>query len=462
MYPWEKWTDAQWQASNELIRRGSIRHLLTKPQREFYDMYKQNVNQETGLYSCRKLGKSTASLLFAYEHCLASSGRIVRFVLPHLKQAREVIFPIVAELIPVMPPDVAPRLLKSESAILFPNGSQIRLGGASKENCEGNRGPRADLLILDEIASFDMENYFYVLNSILFPQLTISQGPILYLTTPPKTPNHPFIQHTYPKLLSTNSLKVFTIYDNPLISDRQRDKIIELYGGVDSPDFKREYLSELIPDNNLRLTPEWVTTDANTFTVPPERVDHFGKREVYTGYVSMDVGLQDNTACLFAYLDHNTQKVVVVDEFVGNYKTMAELTKMWTEGVARNLTEFCPFVEGIVDVFPITAYSLKHDHGLDFRAPKSKGKVEDQISFLRNAIENEKVLISKTCKRLLWELETAIWDDKRKGIARDDKQSHGDCVMALTYLIKSVDFRRRPGQNGNVNLGKIGSTRWKK
>jgi len=84
-----KMTEKQRHASNTLIRRGNLRHLLHEKQQQLYDL--AHTHPEAMIYSSRKVGKSYAMVVLGIEHCLRHPNQIVKHVFPTLTLAKEVV-----------------------------------------------------------------------------------------------------------------------------------------------------------------------------------------------------------------------------------------------------------------------------------------------------------------------------------------------------------------------------------
>lgn len=450
--PFTKFDRKQKKASDELFRRGKIRHLLTPSQKKFYDIIAKGEAYHYGFFASRKSGKSMSLFLFAVEHCIRNPNHIVRIVLPEIKQAKEVYFPIFNELRNAIPTDCLPKLNKTDGKWHFPNGSFIVLGGSTPENCEGSRGPLTHLLILDEIASFHAGNYEYLMKSILLPQLTTTNGIRLDATTPPRDVSHPWIYvdggtlSDYQKLELKGNIVKFTIYDNPFVTESSLARIIDDYGGVDSKDFRREHLCELIADKTLLLIPEF----DKTIHVAPckevdDSVDFSQRRSTFWSGIAVDYGLSDQTAIIKAYYNHKTDTLNVYRELYLKEPTMSEFVEE-----IRPLMDNEPYLLSpriIVDIFPHAGFSLMRDHKFPFTYP-IKGKTVETINYIRNAIHNGKVVIDPSCKGLITCLQLALWKENKTEIAQNAITGHGDFVMALGYLLKVVPWGRIPNKDG--------------
>ena len=440
-------------ASHELIRRGSMRHLLHAGQRKFYDMLKNGDAKEYFLWAARRWGKSYCLSILGIEHCLKTPNRKVRHIFPIFKTGKAAIFDIMGKIIPMLPEDMRPELKRSEATYIFPNGSVYIIGGASSETIDGNRGVDMTMLLADEAAFWDEKCFNELLYSILYPQMLHHPGSkVLFITTPPRSLNHPAVSDVLKRVSTKGNLLKATVYDNPLLSQATIEEQKELMGGEDSNAWKREMLCELLTDDNLRLTPEFVR-DEHVIEVFPPKTDLYGNPETYVHYVSADLGLNDNTAIIKGYFDHNTATLVITDEWVDNYKTLTYIADVWKsmyptgDGVHK--------VYETLDVWPLAAYELRHEHGLTFSNPR-KGKIEETIAVVRNALENNKIKVYSKCSRLIHELTTATWDQKKKDVERN-ADGHSDCIMALAYMLKEVQWNYRPllGRQSGLNFKKV-------
>lgn len=453
------YTEKEKALSDAYIRKtGSIRHILAPHQQKFYDLYHRN--SESALYCSRKTGKSFTTLLIATELCLQKPGVIVRYAMLTLKLAKEILLPIFEELRKIIPSDCFPHITVYDMSVTFKNGSQIKICGSNREAAETSRGPRANLIICDEVTAWDAFAE-YMITSILMPQGTLVKNfKIIYAGTPPTNMDTYFIQKIYPKLLSLGSIISIDIDQNPLLDQKSIERIISMYPkGREDPNFRREHKLELIPANNLRLTPEFDPV-AHTFEDHDKCVDYGNQKipQTYQYFMSVDTATVDNTAILIGFLDHHSQQLIIEEEFV---KNNINLTEIATE-INRIKEKYQPFfyhcdngIKTVIDAFSLEHKEFREIHGIQHTNP-IKGKVEDNIAHLRSAFENNKLLISKKCTRLIWELNNCVWEmtvGDNKKIERNSDQKHGDAVMALTYMLRAVNWRFRPGQKEhNISL----------
>jgi phage terminase large subunit-like protein len=445
--------------SNELIRRGHFAHLFTPTQKHFFNMVDNSDDNTLFWLAARKSGKSYSAFLyglkFIFQHRNYGKPIIVRHIFPTIKLAKEVMSALWTELKDIIPTELQPRYNRTEGKFTFPWGAEYILGGSLPENQDSSRGPFCALFIFDECAFWHKESFHTFINSVLKPQATHYQNIVryIYITTPPKDIDHPAYNDVYTACIKKKTAHISTIYDNPFLNAATVEKIKEDVGGEESDAWQREYLCELVIDRSALVVPEFSEEDHVSETIP-DRVDNFSRAVLCKPIIGGDAGLVDNTFFVFGYHDHIRDKYIVVDEWYGNYKTLAEIKEAYDAGLERNFTDWIE-PDTVLDIFDIAGYDLRHEHGMNFGRPR-KAKVEETISFVRDCFINDKVLIHSSCERLIWELGNAIWNERRTEISRSSKQSHGDGIMALAYALREVSWGTRPEDvSSGLEFGKI-------
>lgn len=434
--------------SDELIRRGDITHLLSTPQKRFYALFNDKSKRDVALYGSRKMGKSFSLMIILWNYAQQNPSSMIRVVLPYAKMAKDIYEPIFEEFKNLWPSDIFPRWMRSENKLIFSNGSLITFGGAAKDQLDSNRGPRADVVVIDEAPACDSNTMHELIYKILRPQLTTAKFPkFLFTGTPPETPDHYFIKNIYHTLAAKDALVVATIDENDLLSAEQKRQIEEDYGGRQSRAFRREYLAELIGNDDILLVPEF---EAEEHVVTEVNHDNgFGQPGYYQTFMALDVGQVDGSGFLSAFYNFNDDKVYILEEFLDVGMSTRQLSLKWKEMEDRlreRPTLYASPIQ-VVDCFEQTAADLRREFGVSFKRPR-KGKTEESIAYLRTCLEMDKIRIHESCKGLITQLQNCVWSDSStelKKIARSDDFGHGDLVMALAYLIKEVTWGRRPG-----------------
>lgn len=468
MQEWDRpsdWKGKKRKKSDELCQRGIFRHMMSPNQRRFHDLLDRPDVLEAALYCSRKFGKSFSALLYEFELAMRNDLQIIRHVFPELKQGKDIVFKMFDELKQLVPRSVLPTLIKSEATLYFPQtGSSIILGGTKPENIESSRGPRAHHISFDEIASYDANNYEYALWSVLFPQLSTTGGKTPHYTTPPESPQHPWVTMHLPKLRASGNFMVFDIDQNDVLTAKAKEAILERYTTPKYPDprknpnFEREYLCRLIANDDLRITPEFVESlhvysgDPYEFLKRDE-----GYRNDFCSYIAFDIGVVDNTAVLLGILDWRTAQLRIVKEIIlkgreENYlSNFASAIRETQEEARKYSTEQLL----IGDAFESVRNSLLRDHGINAQTV-SKGPVEGTIGVLRDALSENKILIHESCHQLITDLTYALWkesDSETRKIARSSNCAHADSLISLAYMLKRVIWTRRPSQQKSLDFG---------
>lgn len=432
-------------AVQELLRRGRVDVIMTPTQKKFFNFVDATPQIYFAMLSCRKMGKSFAALLAAFGYCLREPNIIGRIVLPTFKQGKDVAYPILREFQDIFPKDVFPVLRKSEASLYFHNGSVLHISGSNAESCEGNRGPRADFLILDEVTAFDSSVFGYLLRGILLPQISLAKNPKIICTgTPARDPFHPFYIYEYPKLKAAGTLMTFTIDDNTLLNEKQKADIIELYGSRDNSEFRREFLCELISADNLRVVPEF-TLKKHVFSgdIKEQLRDCAGDSSEWDGIISCDLGVTDLTGIVGLIVNSYTGKAVVCFERTMHGNTLGEFAEVY-KSLYETMKLYCRNITSIVDCFEQSMITLRKDHKLEFQRPM-KRSVEDNVAVMRNIFARDKITVHDSCRYLITQLTSGLWDENKKvnkDFARSPivELSHLDHLVSLAYALRRVNF----------------------
>jgi hypothetical protein len=118
----------------------------------------------------------------------------------------------------------------------------------------------------------------------------------------------------------------------------------------------------------------------------------------------------------------------------------------------RFISQYSSHLLEASDIFEQSRNCLHKDFGL-YLPRAIKGQLEGNIGVTRAALEQGKVKIHVSCKKLIAEFETAVWKDvnaTNKQIERST-EGHFDTGMAAAYLIRKVNFTARPGPGMTQN-----------
>ena len=278
----------------------NIKAWLEKPLSDRSLKYVMNVT--------RRYGKTTVLCVLALEYQLKNRDKAipVRFTSPTGKSLKTIVRPIFRQLLKTCPDDLKPRWKTQDNEYCFPWDSEIQLAGMNNGHEDDARGTAAGLAFVDEAGMVD--NLDYVCEDILMPQLLTTGGSLIISSTPPPTPDHPFLKYVQAAQLSGNYSEYNieqTGYDPDTIA-----KFLEESGGRDSSSSQREYFCKFVVDINFALVPEWLELYVQDYPRHP-KFFHF-----WQYYEAMDIGGRDFNADLFGYYDFNAAKLIIEDEII--------------------------------------------------------------------------------------------------------------------------------------------------
>lgn len=429
---------------------------LSWKMRPVQQVIKRGILEDTNKISVvlcgRRLGKTTLMCIMALEECLKTPGAIVKFIFPRQKDAKRNILPLMRMLLDDCPRHIKPAYMEADKCFRFPhNNSEIQFAAAQNGNAESIRGGFAHLCIFDECAF--AEDTKYIVRSILSPTVKTTGGRVILVSTPPRNPNHEFVTDYVIPYQAEGRIKVFTIYDNPNFDDSIVQEIISEYPkGVDDPDFRREYLCEIIREMDMAILP--------SFTSETEKIivrDDYQRPVFFDAYVGMDVGGSDLTAVLFGYYDYLNATLVIEDEVVMgkevNTKQLAELIRekeqqLWINPIDQSAMP--PYLRVSDNNNLILLTDLQRDHGLIF-IPTKKDNREAAINSLDVAISQHKVVVHSRCKHTIYHMKFAEWNKTRSAFKnlKDSptgqiKGGHADALAALLYLHRNIIKSKNP------------------
>jgi PBSX family phage terminase large subunit len=440
------------QVKHEFWRRGLIEYNLHSVQKEMVDIYNKSTNNSILVWLlARQTGKTYALLTLGVKECLTKPYSIVKYLTDTKLHARTLAEPQMRRILEDCPEDLKPEYIQSQFLYVFKNGSQLQMAGSDGNSAERLRGQTSNLVLVDE-AGF-VSNLDNIMKDILLPTLIHSGGRTILASSPPKEPDHDFVQYIE-RAEQEKLLTVKTVYDNPLLDQEQIDNIIKQYpGGVNSSGFRREFMCEMIKDENLAVLPE-VDDELLEQIVKEHELPPF-----YHKYVAMDIGFKDLTVVLYGYYDFREDKIIIQDEIVKNGKEIhlpvftRELQEKERELWVHPLThEFMKPDMRVSDINPfviqeINIYSKKHnpEHPLDFSIASKHDKLAN-INKLRVMLANQKIIINPKCETTIRHLKHCKWKDKsaKDDFARSQDDGHYDAVDALLYFTRAVNYNKNP------------------
>jgi len=424
---------------DELIQEswetGDLYYKLNPHQVKLYDEIKNSKSLKHVINCTRRFGKSYTLCLLAIEQALKLPRSLIRFAAPTQKQLKEIIQPIMLEILKDCPDSYKPSFKVQDMKYVFQNGSEIHIQGCEDGNAEYLRGHRSDLSLIDEAGSIrDLE---YLIKDILMPQTLTTGGRIIISSTPPRTPAHYFPRLCQEAIWGKYYSK-FTIYDNTSLKPSTIDLYCEEAGGVQSTTWKREYLCEFVVDEASVIIPEWNDTYIGEVSLDAWRA-------YYHNYVSMDIGGRHKTAILYGYYDFKKAILQVLDESIlTGQDTTTDLIAKTIQAKEEELFRDMGNTRRIADnnnVILLQDMSLMHN--VHF-APTSKDTLLAMVNELRVFIAQGRLYVSDNCQELIGCLRAGIWNKQRTQFDVSDMYGHFDALASLIYMVRNIDQYTNP------------------
>ena len=397
------------------------------------------------IFHCsRRLGKTFLMLVDANEIGMTELNAPLKFAGPTREQIKNIARPIFREITMDCPRALRPIWKAADHRYLFPKtGTELVMEGCSQGHEENLRGVACRKGYIDEAQAFK-HNLKYVVQDILMPQLITTGGSLVIAGTSPKTPVHDFAKMIQEAKGHKNYIS-FPIHDAGYAPDVVA-KFCEEAGGEKSSTWRREYLNELLIDEESAVIPEWKAA----YEVEPVRDDFF---KFYHKYESMDIGgRRDRTATLFGWYDFKRAKLCIAAESCVPPKDMT--TKAIADGVKKKEVDIfgkLPLKLRVADSNnEILLKDLGSDHGLHF-VPTSKDTLEAMVNQARLWVAAGRVEVSPEAVELLGCLRYGIWNKKRNDFERFPEESdahklfgHFDALAAFIYLVRNVNTHENP------------------
>ncbi len=407
-----------------LWRKGDLRHKLWEQQKVIYDTIRNNDldGTEVVLLCSRQFGKSHLGVLFGVEDCLRYPDSCILIVGPTIQQVREIVAPRLRKIANDAPPGMVTRT-KSENKWHI-GSSELVLGGFD-QSASAQRGKTVQNIYVEEIVDSHPDDYIEAMRSDLGPALTHSErGKLIFLTTPPKVPDHPFIQDTMVKAEFNGSLFVFTIDDNKELTPQQYQDCINRAGGRHTIDFRREYLCEIVRDPSKIVVPAFNKAEhVRNFPIPTKRNLH----------VTIDWGgVRDKTVALLHCYDYASDTDLILDERVFDANTatseiVAELHDMEGE---EEVTRFADVPGQLLVDLNSAGYLTSAPVKDDWKAG---------INYMNVRFSQHKVNILPKCQFLIASLESGTLNKMKTDFERTSALGHCDALAALMYGLRSRD-----------------------
>ncbi len=410
---------------------GSCSYLLHDGQLEVRDLFEASEARRFVLCCSRRYGKSFLACVLAIEHALSHRGASIRIAAPTAKMVRSIIEPHMRAILADCPAELRPKHHRQDGAWQFQTGSFIHVAGCDGGNAERHRGTDCSLAIVEEAGFID--ELGYVVDDIFTPQLLTTNGRMIMLSSPPRTPAHPFVGYA----LAAQERDAYvhrTIHQAPHISERLVEEFCRESGGEQSTTWRREYLARFVVDESRAIVPEFADLE-------PVIVKEVERPDYFDAYVAADFGYKDLTFVVFGYYDFPADRIVIEGEVVleqSNSSTIAEAMKakereLWGEKEPMRVAD--------ADRIVLADIVTQHDMSV---LPARKDDREAAINALRLAVTERRLVIHPRCTSLRAHLRAGIWNKARSQFDRSGGFGHFDGVAAAVYFVRHVTRGKNP------------------
>ena len=315
--------------------------------------------------------------------------------------------------------------VSSKKAVLF--GRNIDLEGANDAQSENKiRGLTLQGAYADEITLFP-EDFFTMLLSRLS-----EKGAKFFGSTNPDSPSHwlkvKYLDREHELSLYRNS---FVIDDNTFLDPEYVENIKSEYTGVF---YERFILGHWVIAEGLIYS----MFEAGRHVVPAEQVQDL---MLNTCYVSCDYGTLNATVFLL-WRKLSDGRWYIEKEY---YYSGRKETRNKTD--AEYADELEKFIEGIelssMIVDPSAASFIAELKKRNIRVLKAKNDVIDGIRYTSTLLNQDRVIISPSCKETISEFGLYRWDETKVEDAVIKDNDH--CMDAMRYFCYTVLDKRKVG-----------------
>ncbi len=446
---------ARQMASDALWRAGDLTWLLdygkqNGPQRDFYTKSLACGRQTFVSEDARRLGKSVALVIIAFELALKNPGARINWCQDTSKGVRSSAIKTMQKIARTAPEDCKGRFNSQLSSFVFPNGAYIFVfGGNTEEDADTARGGD------DPIASFFDEAGFmrflrYIYRSIVKPGMRLVRrsghyGMIFVSSSTPEELDHFFIQLANLNEIHGSYVRR-TIYASPdaerYIAEEAKDAGLTVEQFRQTDTFRRELMCERIVNQERVVFPEF---HAKKDVVVREHPRPLGFEQYIYRRISVDLGgTVDKYGFLYGYVDFIAARIIIEDECVmerPNTRDIAReldtrMEKLWPEANPRRLTIVIDddterTIRDLYDLHKISSTkAVKHDR-------------DASINLARMFIGNEKLVIHPRCVELRKQLLSAV-PNKRGTDYERTESGHFDLCASLQYFVRDLSLTINP------------------
>lgn len=424
-------------------RLGYLEFLLWPQQQPIWDLLHSLPPgvKEFVVLCARQFGKSTFGVIMALAAALHYRDACILIMGPETRQTKDIVGPKMRFLTKTAPKGlIVPQKADNRYHVYHDlnrsasDYTEIVMGGMN-ENSGSQRGKTVKRIFVEEVVDVPEDQFTESIRSDLGPAMMhASDGKIIYLTSLPKIPDHPFITETMVKAERNKALIVFDIWKNDALTEEQKWDAIELAGGIDSDDCKRELLCLLVRDKRRVCLPDW-DQDNNVYEFELPTYLHM--------HTTIDWGgVRDKTVACLHFYDYMTDTDMFWDERVFEPMTASsvimaavremesEFVKLRTHYSIRSSFIDAPYQFVYVDLIDQYNYSASIPEKPDWMS---------SVNTLNNRFKRKKAVIHPRCTFLVLSARSGMFNKLKTDYERTESLGHCDGIVTMGYAVKMRD-----------------------
>lgn len=374
----------------------------------------------------RQFGKSFLGVLMGVEDCIRIPNSGVLIIGPTIDQTAAIVEPRMRIIKASAPPGFV-EYAKSEKKWIIA-GSELYIGGFDKV-AASQRGKTLQAMYVEEARDSRPDDYNRTMKGDL--ALTMSHAKtarMTFLTTLPEIPDHPFITDTMEKAKAQNAFASFTVHDNKALGPKGRARQIELAGGIDSDECKRDLLNIQIRSKTKTIAPDFDESQhVREFTLPDYAILQ----------VTIDWGgVRDKTVGLVHTYDFVNNMMLFWDEFKADENTPTPTIVRGLFTLERGIK----IESRSADVPGQTAVDLDQEHKYAVSLPPKTDWTSAVNAF--SALWSSRpirAMVHPRCKFLIATLRSGTFNRTRTDFDRSEFLGHMDAAAAGMYALRTQD-----------------------
>lgn len=452
---------------------GDLRYLLHDGQIELREMVRESDDIIDVILAARRYGKSWGGVVDSAEEIAACEEHGVRdrwlIAAQTQKDAEAIIAPHVEDVMRDAPKKYRPKFNAQKLRWTWEGGCVLQLAGTDGRNRDRLRGRGARRVLVDEAGFHD--DFEYLIKSVLLPQALNARsrftirgyehpslarfgppGKVLLMSTPSRSPEHPFVAEYCRQAEERGRLRIKTIYDAPHITREAADRFIAESGGMQSTNVRREYFCERIVEESRAIVPE--------FSQRRDALVHVRAMPIhFRCFTVADFGFSDMS--VIGFWEHHFDDDVLYqrDELVFRNQgtnviapavAAKELTLWRREPNERwgdpNSSQSTATRESEIVINDFVIY-----HGQRW-APTNRDRLQPAVNALRVACAQGSVAWHPDCTVTIAHMGGGVWNDQRSSFARSGEHGHFDGIAQAMYAHRHVDRTTSPYPNVPTHL----------